>query len=116
MDKWAEDLFDKLIEDQRKATEVLISNAKTCFADVQVSLEDRWNLYVRVHKLLPMLPYIYHPKALGSYDYSDNDGYQRRELVYFPYFCEYIEDLDIGADIDALKEEIIASGNGGFEW
>lgn len=116
MDKWAEELFDKLIEDQKKATEVLISNAKTCFVDIQVSLEDRWNLYVRVHKLLPLQSHIYHPKCLGSFDYTDYINFERREVVYFPDLCEYLQDLGEECNIDfiALKEEILASGLAGF--
>jgi hypothetical protein len=82
-------------------------------------LQIRWDAYAQIQPHLKIQSYTWHSDLLGDISWYDDFNLERYSIMPFDNLVERVEEknTDDGWDIniDALKEEIIATGLGGFE-
>lgn len=100
--------------------------------DLELPLDERWDIFLEIEEFLPVSRWIVHLNALEGkhvkhhgFSWYDDFHTERREEVLYSDVVERIEidrdsdyvregSISEWVDLDALKEEILQSGQRGF--
>jgi len=97
------------IEKVIKTVEDLVGECKEYVQNIDNSLEDRWDLFIKVGQYIPIESYYFLPDGLENYSLYD-DFYKDKFQVYnMEQLLETIEEGSLDVNIEIFKESCLSS-------
>ncbi len=113
-----ENILNSLYEAE-KLLEVALEEYRSFVADKSNSLEERWQLFLKFEKYLPVSGWVVEFSTLKNNRFFDNyfdtfqfEKFETVSLANLPDVA--LERGLVGLDVESLKEDILASGYSSF--